>query len=405
MIGIKNKKSNFKTNKSTFAIYYFYNMKLKTLLFYLFIFTFLIVGCKKNTGNLFLKNTNSKNEITHSKGFSIIKYDGFSILTVKNPWPNANKNYTYILKEKNRVVPDSLKKFMQIIVPIQSIVVTSTTHIPSLEMLGVENTLVGFPHLDYISSEKVRSRIENKKVKELGNNSDLNAEIIIDLAPSAIIGYGIDNNNPTLNNLEKSGLKVLFNGDWNEETPLGKAEWIKFFGALYDKNNEAKALFSIIEKEYNATKLLVSKIKNRPTTMAGAMYQDQWFMPKGDSWGCYFLKDAKANYLWSDTKGSGSLSLSFESVFEKAKNADFWIGPGQFLSLKEISDSNVHYTQFKAFKTKNIYSFSTKKGKTGGVLYYELAPNRPDIVLKDIVKIFHPQLLPDYKLYFFEKLK
>ena len=104
-------------------------------------------------------------------------------------------------------------------------------------------------------------------------------------------------------------------------------------------------------------------------------------------------------------KGTGSISLSFEEVYEKAKEADFWIGPGQFTSLYELAITNSHFTQFKAFKTKNIYSFSTKKGKTGGVIYYELAPNRPDLVLKDLVKILHPELLPNYQLYFFEQLK
>jgi iron complex transport system substrate-binding protein len=109
--------------------------------------------------------------------------------------------------------------------------------------------------------------------------------------------------------------------------------------------------------------------------------------------------------LWKETSGTGSLSLSFESVLLKAENADIWIGPGQFTSLAEMTASNPHYTQFRAFKTKNVFSYSAKKGKTGGVIYYELAPNRPDLVLQDLVKILHPELLPNHKLYFFEQLK
>ena len=122
--------------------------------------------------------------------------------------------------------------------------VTSTTHIPSLEMLDEVNSLVGFPHCDYISSDKVRARIDAGKIKELGNNHDLNTEVLLDLQPNVIIGYGIDNKNPTLDNLQKSGLKVMLNGDWNEETALGKAEWIKFFGALYGKQKQATELFT-----------------------------------------------------------------------------------------------------------------------------------------------------------------
>ena len=150
-----------------------------------------------------------------------INYKGFSILKVSNPWPEANKIYTYILKEKNGIVPDSLKNNHTINVPIKNIVVTSTTHIPSLEMLGEENSLIGFPNLNYISSQKVRTLIDDKKIKELGTNQSLNTEVLIDLQPEVIIGYGLDNSNPTLDNLEKNGLKVLLNGDWNEQTPLG----------------------------------------------------------------------------------------------------------------------------------------------------------------------------------------
>jgi iron complex transport system substrate-binding protein len=362
------------------------------------------IQCKQNTISN-KKTTESKNQIQYAKGFSIVNYDGYSILTVKNPWPKATKTYHYILKEKNGIVPDSLKNNPIITVPIQTIVVTSTTHIPSLEMLGVEKTLVAFPNLDYISSEKVRTLIEAKRIKEIGNNQSLNTEVLIDLQPDVIIGYGIDNNNPTLDNLQKSGLKVMLNGDWNEETPLGKAEWIKFFGALYGKQKQANEIFSSIATEYIATIAIAKKAVTKPTVLAGDMFEDKWYLPKGTSWGSQLLKEANADYLWAETKGTGSLSLSFETVLERAKDADVWITSGQFGSLNAMADANPHYKQFHAFQQKNVYTFTRKKGKTGGVLYYELAPNRPDIVLKDILKIMHPELVPNYELFFFEKLK
>jgi iron complex transport system substrate-binding protein len=376
-------------------------LPLHKFFLYLFISLFFI-QCKNEEKTTTISN--NKNEIKHAKGLEIYKYKGFSVLKIKNPWPKANKVFTYILQEKNGIIPDSLKQNPIIQVPIKRIVATSTTHISSLEILGVENTLVGFPNLNYISSEKVRKRIDAGKVKELGNNQSINIEVAIDLAPSVIIGYGLDNNNPTLDNLQKSGLKVILNGDWNEQSPLGKAEWIKFFGSLYGKNKQATKLFSAIEKEYNTTLALAKKATSKPTILAGAMFEDAWFVPQGDSWGSLFLRDAQADYLWKETKGTGGLSLSFETVFEKAQNADFWIGPGQFSTLDEMKKTNPHYSQFKAFKTKKVYSYSIRKGKTGGIIYFESSPNRPDLVLKDILKIVHPELLPDYKLFFFQKL-
>lgn len=350
------------------------------------------------------KNPKITNEIKHATGFTLKNYDKFSVVTVSNPWPNSTKTFTYILHKKEAVLPDSLKQFQHIQIPINSLVATSTTHIPSLEMLGELDKLIGFPNLDYISSEKVRTLIAAKKIKELGSNQSLNTEVLIDLQPDVIIGYGLDNTNPTLDNLQKNGLKVVLNGDWNEQSPLGKAEWIKLFGALVDKQKLANTLFTSIEKEYTITLSLVKNCKLKPTILSGALFEDKWYLPQGESWGAKFLTNAGGNYLWQHSKGTGSLALSFEEVIEKGLHADFWIGPGQFTSLKEIKNASIAYTKFKAFKTKNIYSYSTKKGKTGGILYYELAPNRPDIVLKDLVKILHPELLPYHDLYFFQKL-
>lgn len=378
-------------------------MKTYSTVLFLSFVSLLLVQCKKETKSE--TDISTKNQIHFAKGFSIENYDGYSVVTVKNPWPKATKSYKYILKEKNGIVPDSLKNKPIISIPIKTIVVTSTTHIPSLEMLNEINTLVGFPHCDYISSDKVRVRIDDGKIRELGNNHDLNTEVLLDLQPNVIIGYGIDNKNATLDNLQKSGLKVLLNGDWNEETALGKAEWIKFFGALYGKQKLANELFTKMEKEYLETIEIAKRATVTPTILAGDMFEDRWYLPKGSSWGSLLLKQANGNYLWQETKGTGSLSLSFETVFEKAKNATIWITSGQFSSLKEMTDSNPHYAEFDAFKNKDVYSFSGKKGKTGGILYYELAPNRPDIVLKDIVKILHPELLVGYQPFFFAKLK
>ncbi len=379
------------------------SMKNSNLFLLIIVICFLFIQCKTETQKS--QTISAENTVKYAKGFSIENYDGFSIVTVKNPWPKATKTYTYILKEKNGIVPDSLSQNTIINVPIQKIVVTSTTHIPSLEMLDEEKKLIGFPNLDYISSEKVRTLIEQKKIKELGNNQSLNTEVILDLQPDVIIGYGIDNNNPTLDNLQKSGLKVMLNGDWNEETPLGKAEWIKFFGAIFGKQKEAEELFTKIETDYLKTIEIAKRSASTPTVLAGDMFEDKWYLPRGTSWGSLLLKQANANYLWQETTGTGSLSLSFETVFEKAKNADIWLTSGQFSTLKEMTDANPHYGQFDAFKNKNVYSFTRKRGKTGGVLYYELAPNRPDIVLKDLVKILHPELLVGYEPFFFEKLQ
>ena len=364
----------------------------------------LLCGCKKNSTISSDSATTAKNEIKYAKGLEIYHHKGYSILMITHPWPDAKTPFTYILQEKNGNIPDSLEQYPRISVPIQSIVVTSTTHIPSLELLGVENTLVGFPNTDFISSPKTRKRIDSGKVKEVGTNETLNPEILIDMAPDVIVSFGLNNSNPTLDNLQKSGLKVLLNGDWNEQSPLGKAEWIKFFGALYGLDAKAKTIFTSIEKEYQTTLALAKKATYKPTVLSGAMYQDQWFVPQGESWMALFLKESQSNYLWANTTGTGSLTLPFETILEKAQTAEFWIAPGDFSSLKEMNNSNPHYAKFEAFKNKKVYSYALHKGTKGGILFFEWSSTRPDWVLKDLIAIFHPELLPNHRPYFFEKL-
>lgn len=135
------------------------------------------------------------------------------------------------------------------------------------------------------------------------------------------------------------------------------------------------------------------------------MHKDVWYLPNGTSPEAQILKDANVNYLWSETSGTGSLALSFEAVFDKAKDADLWLSPSYYNSLNALEKANQHYTKFDAFTNKNIYSFANTTGKTGGVLYYELGTARPDLVLKDVIKICHPELLQNYTPYFFKALK
>lgn len=364
---------------------------------------FLLIGCKKNETQTVVKSDNPKNSIEYASGFSIVKYEGYSVVNVVNPWPNANEKFTYVLTE-NTEIPDSLQKYTSIKVPLESVVVTSTTNIPFLEMLEVENKLVGFPHTDYISSEKTRALIDKGSVKNVGQNEKLNIEQLIELSPDLIVTFGVDNNNPMLDNLKKSGLKVLIQGDWMEQSPLGKAEWIKLYGALFGKEDKAKELFDKIVESYNQAKKLVNDKPATSKVLYGSMYEDVWYVAKGNSWVAQFMKDAKANYLWADLKGTGSEGLSFEKVLDKAKTANVWIASGSFKSLDELQKANPHYSQFDAFTNKTIYTFEGKFGATGGTVYYELAPSRPDLVLKDYIKIFHPDLLSSYEFTFASKL-
>jgi len=374
----------------------------KILLVFGFMF---LTNCKKVTDeklpNVIVKN---KIETDFATGFDVFKEKGYSVITLNMPWPNATKAFKYLLLDKGVEIPSSITYDELIRVPVEELVVTSTTHIPALEALGVLDKLVGFPNTNYISSVAARKLVNEGKIKELGKNESINLEVLIDLEPDAVVSFGVNGSNKTLNNIKKSGIPVLYNSEWLEQHALGRAEWIKFFGFLFKKENQANEIFNQIKEDYFAAKTLAKTVKNKPTVLSGMPFKDTWHIPYGNSWAAQFIEDANASYLWADKKGKGSLALNFESVLEKAKDADYWIAIGSYDTKNQLLDSNSHYQQFDMFQKNNIY-MSNKKGETGGLLFYEVAPTRPDLILKDLIKIFHPELLPDYELHFYTQLK
>tara|TARA_R110002073_G_scaffold128999_5_gene275234 strand:+ start:27626 stop:28768 length:1143 start_codon:yes stop_codon:yes gene_type:complete len=370
----------------------------------LLVFTFIFTSCDPKNAK---KDSNSKievkDDIRYAKGFDIQYFKSYSKITVNNPYPDSKETFEYFVSNSNNVDEKGAKKIQT---PIQKIVVTSTTHIPMLELLGVENSLVGFQNTKYISSEKTRKRVDSGLVRELGKEFALNTEALFELQPDLVIGFSMTKTNKAYNLVEQNGIPVIINGDWLEETPLGRAEWIKFFGVLFNKEQKADSIFNKIESDYLAAREIAKKVKNKPTVLSGAiMGNDVWNLPAGESYVAQYLYDANLDYLWEDSKGKGSLKLSFESVFDKGQSAEFWIAPGYFASKQQMLSANKHYADFAAFQNNRIYTPSTKTGATGGVIYFELGPTRPDLVLKDLIKITNPKLLPDYTLTFFEKMK
>ena len=157
-------------------------------------------------------------------------------------------------------------------------------------------------------------------------------------------------------------------------------------------------------KNYLAVKKTALEAKNIPTILSGNLFKDTWYVPAGKSFIATYFKDANTNYLWKNSSGNGSLPLSIESVLDKAQNANFWIGCGLFVNKEDMLKSNQYYNSFNAFKENNIYTYAKNKGATNGLIYFEESPTRPDLVLKDIIKITHPELFPNYKLTFFNEM-
>ena len=378
---------------------------MKNLSIYQFTcFVFLLItSCKKEAIKV-TEKTQIESTIKYAKGFDIINDNGVKKIVIKSAYKNSKDIFEFEILKNTSLKKSSKNEIIK--VPVKKIVVTSTTHIPMVELLNEESSIVGFPYSKYVSSEKTRVLIDAGKIREIGRENSLNTEVLLDLEPELVVGYSVSSADKSLTTIKKAGINVIYNGDWLEETPLGRAEWIKFFGVLFDKEKQADSIFKVIEANYLNAKAIALKSTKKPTVLSGAiMSKDIWNLPAGESFVSQFLNDANLNYLWKNSEGKGSLSLSFESVFDKGKDAEFWIAPGYFSTKEQLLESNNLYAEFSAFKNDKIYTPTTKKGKTGGVIYYELAGTRPDLVLKDIIKITNPTLLPNYNFTFFEKME
>jgi iron complex transport system substrate-binding protein len=342
--------------------------------------------------------------LSFAEGFGVFQGNGYKVIELYKAYPSDHAPYRYLIIENEEAVVITEGYDAVIKLPVENIILTSTTQVPHLDYLDKMNLLAGFPQTDLISSPAARERIGKGKVVDLGSGAQSNVERVIELQPDWMMVSTLGDDLRNLELLKKAGIPTVLNGEYMELHPLGRAEWIKFTGALTGNYEDAEAIFAQIEADYQEAAALVPEDKEGPKVMAGVMYKDIWYVPGSDSWGSRLLQAAGGQYLFHEQKGTGSLQLNFESVLEIAKDADYWLGASDFSSLSSMSKADPRYRHFRPFHTGEIYTYTNKKGPTGGIEYFELGYLRPDLILKDLIKILHPDLLPEYSLYFYQKL-
>ena len=364
-----------------------------------------IVACENKRSDSITKQPEDQTKLSYAEGFSI-QYQGRNkLVEVKYPFQGATSGYKYLLVPRGESIPVHPPDVRVITIPLKSIVCTSTTHIPLLEYLGESDKLIGFPTTDFISSKKVRERIDNGLVQELGVDKGINLERLASLKPDMVMGYTMSSDYGQFKKMEELNIPVVINAEYLEKHPLGRAEWIKFTAVFFNKEKEADSVFQAIAKSYTDVKSLTDQVAKKPTVLSGIVYGDTWFLPGGQNYASRILSDAGCSYLWQENTSNGYLELSFESVYEKAHDADLWIGVGNFSTLKEIEAADHRYAQFKPFRSRSVYTYDARKGAKGGSEFLELGYLRPDLILKDLVKIAHPDLLKDHELYFHRRLE
>lgn len=375
----------------------------------------LLAGCS-TTSSLYEKGDShyagpdlfpEKVKVVHAKGFKITYHSYYKVVKIMSPFEKSTDTLTYILVQRGKPRPIGYKDSQVIEIPVRSMVAMSSLHIGLIGFLGCEDILTGMGNLKYVSSTKVLDRIKSGKIVEVGKDQGLNEELLVSMHPDLIMATGSPVSKVSrYESLHQAGIPVMVNSEWVETTPLGRAEWVKLLAALINKEGEVNRKFTRMEQEYERLTRLAGKVTARPSLITGMNSKDAWYVPNGDSYVNRFFQDAGASYHWAGTKATGSLPLSFETVYPVALQADYWLNVsiGNVQTKKDVLARDARYADFKSFKTNHIYSYNNRVNAQGANDYWESGAVNPHLVLADLIHIIHPELLPKHELIYYKSI-
>jgi iron complex transport system substrate-binding protein len=346
--------------------------------------------------------------INKAERFSLEKTDSCTILTIKDPWQGArNIEHVYYLVKKGTDSFHFADSSRVIPVPVKKIICTSTTHIAMIEALGECEAIAGVSGAKYVYNKSVAERIENGTIPDIGYDAGINSELILKIKPDLLIMYGIGGEGAGYTSkLREMGIKVMFDADYLENDPLGKAEWIKLFGALFCKEKISDSIFVHISGSYNSLKEYIgSHINNKPTVLLGLPFKDTWYISPGNSYVSRLIDDAGGDYLWRMKVSSFSMPYSLENVFLRSAKSEYWLNIGSVQAKSEIASFDPRLATITPYKSGKLYNNNCRVSPGGGNDYWESGTMNPQVILKDIACILHPDLFPDYELVYYRKIE
>ena len=341
-------------------------------------------------------------------GFQVEYFNHYKIVTVRQPWRDApvEAAETYLLVQCGTPIPDGYEGATTIKVPVTSLAALSTTYLPFLPIFNAVDALVAVSDLQTINTTEIIRAAETRHFTELAPNyGDVNLEAILELQPALTMTYGFGFETDGYHRLRELGLTVVLNGEFAEDTPLGRAEWGKFISLFFNQESAAEEVFQKSISSYAQLRELASSVDKRPTVFLNSPFQDVWYMAGGHSFMAQFLADAGGQYLWEDDESIGSLFLDFETVFDRAALADFWLNVSQWwFNLDDALAEDSRYANFAAFKNGQVWSNNLAINESFGNDFFESGSAFPELVLQDLISILHPDLLPDVERRYYRQL-
>ncbi|TPG58716.1 ABC transporter substrate-binding protein [Hymenobacter nivis] len=345
--------------------------------------------------------------VQYAKGFTISYVAGGKLVTILSPFEQKTTATRYLLVPRGAARPAGYADAHVIETPLRSLVALSSMHVALADFLGAADLVVGLGSFKYASAPAVRARIAAGKVYEVGQGKELNNEQLIAQHPDLVMATGWPGEGlARFQTLEAAGVPVMINSEWVETTPLARAEWVKVLAALLNREDLVNQRFDKVAHSYNRLAALGHQAAERPKVVIGLPFKDVWYVPDADSYLTQFLRDAGCTYAWDQARApSGSLALSFETVAPVALAADYWLQTGTAAAKADIVAQDARYAAFVPFKTNRVYNNNRRTNAQGSNDYWESGAVRPDLVLSDLIKILHPELLPAWQLYYYQWLK
>jgi len=344
-----------------------------------------------------------KVEIINAQNLSVEYFNNYKVVTVSG----STADYRYVLLQSGTPMPegDALPNDAQVVqVPAEGIVTLSTTYLPGLAELGLAEQLVGMDSFLFTSTPEILERIESGELIEVSPNFELNLELVLEADPALVMTDDFDPGRIT--QLIDAGVVAAVNTDYLEQTPLGRAEWLKYAALFYNEEAEAEAIFEEITAAYEEVSDLADDIpeEDRPVVLWNSFstFVEAWSIPGSQTYSGFLIEDAGGRIALGEEAGEASALLSFEAVYEGALDADIWV-PGLFniSTLEDIFAMDARYADFEAVQEGEVWNYDLDVNTNGGNNYFELGVIAPHLALQDLVAIFHPELLPDHEFNFF----
>ena len=339
----------------------------------------------------------------YASGFKILGADNVqsTLIQVFNPWQGAKDvEMSYFISRNGEQAPAG---FTGPTIPAgaKQIVCMSSSYIAMLDALGQADRIVAVSGIDYVSNPYIIAHKDS--IKDMG--PEMNYELLLGLQPDVVLLYGIgDAQTAVTDKLKELSIPYMYVGEYLEESPLGKAEWMVALSELTDSREKGIEIFSEIPKRYQTLKDLTASVEQRPTVMFNTPWNDSWIMPSTKSYMAQLVNDAGADYIYKENTSNSSAPIGLETAYGLIQKADYWINVGMASTLDELKAVNPKFTDAKSVREKTAYNNNLRLTATGGNEYWESAVVRPDIVLRDLIHIFHPELVSD-SLYYYRHLE